>query len=85
MNAVTHRTTLKPLEDSNTITKTMASRIAKSGLNYDNLKTAFDRSGFDGIASFLGEKVNGVVRINMEKFYKRFMSISLNCKKYCHD
>ena len=42
VNAATHRMTLKPLEDSKTITKTMAGKIAKSGLNYDHMKIAFD-------------------------------------------
>ena len=34
VSAATYRLTLKPLEDSKSITKTMASKIAKSGLNY---------------------------------------------------
>ena len=61
VNAVSHRMTLKPLEDCKAITKTMASKIAKSGLNYEHLKMACERSGFDGLAAVLGEKVNGVV------------------------
>ena len=63
VNAVTYQNTLKPLEDNNMITKTMATKIAKSGLNYEHLKRAFERSGFDGLAAILGEKVNGVVRV----------------------
>ena len=61
VNAPGHRITLKLLKDSKAITKTMASKIAKSGLNYEHLKIAFERSGYDGLAAVLGEKVNGVV------------------------
>ena len=43
VNAASHRITLKPLEDSKAITKTMASKIAKSGLNYDHLKMSCER------------------------------------------
>ena len=42
VNAGTHRMTLKPLEDTKAVTKTMATKIAKSGLNYDHLKAAFE-------------------------------------------
>ena len=52
MNAASHRSTLKPLEENKVITKTMASKIAKSGLHYDHLKTAFERNGFDGWGCF---------------------------------
>ena len=44
----------------------MASKIAKSGLHYDNLKTAFERNGFDGLASVLDETVNGAVRVTKQ-------------------
>ena len=44
----------------------MASKIAKSGLHYDHLKTAFGRNGFDGLASVLGETVNGAVRVTKQ-------------------
>lgn len=66
VNAVSHRITLKPLEDSKAITKTMASKIEKSGLNYEHLKMTCERSGFDGLAAVLGEKVNGVVRVTKQ-------------------
>ena len=65
MNAGTHRVTLKPLEDCKAISKTMGCKIAKSGLNYNHLKIAFERSGFDGLAAVLGE-VNGVVRVTRQ-------------------
>ena len=54
VNAGTHRMTLKPLEDTKAETKTMATKIAKSGLNYDHLKAAFERNGFDGLAAVFG-------------------------------
>ena len=44
----------------------MASKISKSGLNYEHLKMAFDRNGYDGLAAVLGEKVNGVVRVTKQ-------------------
>ena len=58
VNAATYRLTLKPLEDSKSITKTMASKIAKSGLNYENLKTACERSGHNGLSAVLGETID---------------------------
>ena len=39
----------------------MATKIARSGLNYSHLKLAYERNGFDGLSSVLGEMVNGVV------------------------
>ena len=66
VNAASHRSTLKPLEEHKAITMTMAGKIAKSGLHYDHLKTAFERNGFDGLASVLGESVDGTVRVTKQ-------------------
>ena len=66
MNAGTHRVTLKPLDDCKAISKTMACKIAKCGLNYNHLKITFERSGFDGLAAVLGEKVNGIARVTKQ-------------------
>ena len=41
----------------------MATKIVRAGLNYDHLKLACDRNGFDGLVSILSEKVNGVTRV----------------------
>ena len=56
-NARTYRNTLKPLEDSKAISKLMATKIARSGLNYEHLKVAFERNGFDGLMGVLGKKL----------------------------
>ena len=61
INAGTYQNTLKPLEDSKAISKLMAMKIARSGLNYEHLKVAFERNGFDGLMGVLGEKVEGTV------------------------
>ena len=45
VNVTSHRSTLKPLEEHKAITKTMAGKIAKSGLHFDHSKTAFERNG----------------------------------------
>ena len=66
VNAASHRSTLKPLEENKAITKTMAGKIAKSGLQYDHLKTEFERNRFDGLASVLGESVDGTVRVTKQ-------------------
>ena len=55
----------------------MATKIARSGLNYEHLKRAFERSGFNGLAAVLGGKVNGVVRVTkhgkfIQKIYEHF-------------
>ena len=77
VNAVIYQNTLKPLEYNNTVIKTMATKIAKSGLNYEYLKRAFERNGFGGLAAVLGEKLNGVVRVTkhgktIQKIYEHF-------------
>ena len=75
-----HKITLKLLEDKKAITKTMASKIAKSSLNYEHLKMAFERSGFDGLAAVFGEKVNGVARVTkhgkiIQKIFEHFTQL----------
>ena len=61
INASAYRHTLHPLVNGNVISNTMANKIAKSVLNYTHVKMAFDRIGYDGLLSVLGEKANGVV------------------------
>ena len=68
---------LQPLVTGNFVTNTMANKIAKSGLNYTHLRMAFDRNGYDGLLSVLGEKVNGVVQVTkqgriIQKFFEHF-------------
>ena len=41
----------------------MASKIAKSGLNYHHLKAAVERNCYVCLCAVLGEKVNGVVHV----------------------
>ena len=80
------------MEENKAITKTMASKIAKSGLHYDHMKTAFERNGFDGLTSVLGETVNGAVRVTKQgKIIQNILSTFHNCeldkqdlrKNYC--
>ena len=66
INAGTYQNTLKPLEDSKAISKSMATKIARSGLNYEHLKVAFERNGFDGLMGVLGEKVEGTVWVTKQ-------------------
>ena len=54
---------LQVLVDGKTLSKTMAMKIAGSGLKFDHLKLAFQRGGYDGIRSLLSEKVNGTFRV----------------------
>ena len=60
---VTVKKTLEPLLAVKIITDSMGTKIARVGLHYRHLKLAFDRNGFDGLSSVLGEKVNRVVRV----------------------
>ena len=39
----------------------MAAKIARGGLNYNHLKSAYDRNGCDGLSEILGAKVNSTV------------------------
>ena len=46
-------------------------------LNYTHLRMAFDRNGYDGLLSILGEKVNGVVQVTkqgriIQKIFEHF-------------
>ena len=59
----TVKKTLQPLLAAKIITDSMGTKIARARLHYRLLKLAFDRNGFDGLSSVLGEKVNGVVRV----------------------
>ena len=54
-----NKKSLLPLQADKAITNLMESKIARSGLNY--LKLAYERNGFDGLSSVLGEMVSGVV------------------------
>ena len=55
--------TLQSLLAAKIIKDSMGTKIARARLNYKHLKLAFDRNGFDGLSSVLGEKVNGVVTV----------------------
>ena len=49
-------------------------------LNYTHVKMAFDRNGYDGLLSVLGEKTNGVVQVTkqgriIQKFFEHFLSV----------
>ena len=77
VNTSAYKLTLQPLVTGDFITNTMANKIAKSGLNYTHLRMAFDRNGYDGLLSVLGEKVNGVVRVTkqgriIQKIFEHF-------------
>ena len=63
VNATQYKKTLQPLQTKKALSDSMATKIAKAGLNYDHLKLAFERKGFDGIYSILSEKINGVPRV----------------------
>ena len=41
----------------------MAAKIARGGLNYNHLKSAYERNGYDGLSAILGEKVNRTVHV----------------------
>ena len=80
VNAETQKATLKPVEDCKAISKTMACKIAKNGLNYNHLKIAFERNGFDGLVVVLREKVNGIARVTkqgkiIQKIYQHFSQL----------
>ena len=62
-NMATVKKTLQPLLAAKIITDSMGTKIARARLHYRHLKFAFDRNGFDGLSSVLGEKVNRVVRV----------------------
>ena len=66
VNASAYKLTLQPLVTGHFVTNTMANKIAKSGLNYTHLRMAFDRNGYDGLLSVLGEKVNGAVQVTKQ-------------------
>ena len=63
VNAAQYKRTLQPLQVKKAVSDSMATKIAKAGLNFDHLKLAFERKGFDGLYSILSEKVNGVPRV----------------------
>ena len=65
-NSGIFKASLKPLEDCKALSKTMSMKIAKSGLNYNHIKSAFTRNGFDGLQALFGEKVNGKVRVTKD-------------------
>ena len=63
VNATQYKRTLQPLQVKKAVSDSMATKIAKAGLNFDHLKLAFEQKGFDGLYSILSEKVNGVPRV----------------------
>ena len=40
----------------------MAGTTAKTGLNYDHFKVAYDRNSYDGLSAVYREKVSGLIR-----------------------
>ena len=62
-NTSTYKKTLLPLQTEKAITDSMATKIARAGLNYTHLKLACERNGYDGLSVILGEKINGVVQV----------------------
>ena len=65
-NSGIFKTSLKPLENCKALSKTMSMKIVKTGLNYNHIKSAFTRNGFDGLQALFGEKVNGKVRVTKD-------------------
>ena len=66
VNSGQFKATLRPLEDSKALSKSMSAKIARSGLNYSHLKSAFTRNGFDGLQALFSEQVNGKVRVTRD-------------------
>jgi hypothetical protein len=52
---------------SATVSKTMAEKIAGSGLVYGHMKCAYDRSGSEGLIQILSSKRSGGVRVTNRK------------------
>ena len=63
VHVVKLKATLQPLLMGNFVSKAMAGKIARSGLDYSHLKAAFDGNGFDALSAVLGEKVDGIVHL----------------------
>ena len=57
-NMALNKESLLPLQADKAITNSMATKIARSGLNYSHLKLAYERNGFDRLSSVLVEMVN---------------------------
>ena len=55
--------TLQPLLAAKIVTDSMGTKMARARLNNKHLKLAFDKTGFHGLSSVLGGKVNGVVTV----------------------
>ena len=78
-NSAIFKATLRPLEESKAVSKTMSSKIAKSGLNYSHLKSAIVRNGLDGLQALLSEDVNGKVRVTKDgRIIKRIFDYFTN-------
>ena len=58
-----YRCTLQPLVNQKYLSDLMATKMSKVGVNYDQLKVAFETNGFNGLLVFLGEEINGVVKV----------------------
>ena len=58
VNAAQYKKTLQSLLLKKALSESMATKIGRAGLNYDHLKLAYDRNGFDGLVSVLSEKVD---------------------------
>ena len=72
--------TLYPLIQGKILSKSMAEKVAASGLKLSDLRKAFDRGGRDGLKSLFTEKKDGNVRVTsrmsiIEKVVKYLESV----------
>ena len=56
-NVAKFKAPLLPLHKGKFISQSMAAKIAR-GLNYNHLKSTYERNGYEGFSAILGEKVN---------------------------
>lgn len=59
--------TLQPLICLKKISKSMAEKVAASGLTLEHLQLAYSRGGLDAISNVLIEKFDGRVRVTRNK------------------
>ena len=72
--------TLAPLLANNVVPKSMASKIAGSGLEYGHLKCVISRDGLDGLRTLLMAKTGNKMRVTAKEstitaLYDHFMSL----------